>query len=114
MDTAYISDVLRVGEVGQVSVVELLTLQVFAVLSRLQITSLDAIGLKKLLVGYSKCLTYSLGYGLSLDGETRCRKRNRLRFQHCYHVSREVLHIPPALFYPPVLYKQINANERYI
>lgn len=66
--SAYISDVLRVREVGQVSVVELLTFQVVAVLARPQIAGLDAIGLKELLVGHSERLADSLGYDLSLDG----------------------------------------------
>lgn len=68
---AYISDVLRVREVGQVSVVELLTFQVVAVLARLQIAGFDAVGLKELLVSHSKSLTDSLGDDLSLDGEEK-------------------------------------------
>lgn len=72
--SSYVSDVLRVREVRQVSVVELLTFQVVTVLARPQVTGLDAAGLKKLLVGYSECLTDSLGDDLSLDGETGRRK----------------------------------------
>lgn len=67
-DFSYLSEVLRVREVGQVSVVELLTLQVVAVLARPQITGLYAIGLQELLVGHSECLANSLGYDLSLHG----------------------------------------------
>lgn len=54
---------------GQVSVIQLLTLQVVAVLSRPQIAGLDAAGLEKLLVGDSERLTDSLGDDLSLGGE---------------------------------------------
>lgn len=68
--SAYISDVLRVREVGQISVVEFLAFQVVTVLARPQIAGLDAAGLEKLLVGHSERLTDSLGYSLSLDGET--------------------------------------------
>lgn len=76
--SAYVSEVLSVREVGQVSIVELLTFQVVAVLARPQIAGLDAVGLKELLVGHSECLTDSLGYDLSLDGETGRRGENRL------------------------------------
>lgn len=72
--SAYLSEVLRVREVGQVSVVELLTFQIVTVLARPQITGLYAIGLQELLIGHSKCLTNSLGDDLSLDGETGKRK----------------------------------------
>lgn len=68
--TAYISDVLRVREVGQIPIVEFLTFQVVAILPRLQITGLDASGLKKLLVSHSKSLTNRLGNNLSLDEKT--------------------------------------------
>ena len=70
-NSAYVSDVLRVREVGQVSVVELLTLQVFTVLARTQMTRLDAAGLKELLIGHSERLADRLGYDLSLDGGTQ-------------------------------------------
>lgn len=68
--TAYISDVLRVREVGQIPIVEFLTFQIVAVLPWLQIAGLDAGGLKKLLVSHSKSLTDRLGNNLSLDGQT--------------------------------------------
>lgn len=68
--SAYISDVLGVREVGQISVVELLTFQVFTVFAGPQIAGLDAIGLEELLVGHCKRLTDGLGYNLSLGGET--------------------------------------------
>lgn len=64
--SAYISKVLGVGEVGQVSVVELLAFQVVTVLARPQIAGFDAIGLKELLVGHTKCLANRLRYDLSL------------------------------------------------
>lgn len=68
--SAYISDVLGVREVGQISVVELLTFQVFTVFAGPQIAGLDAIGLEELLVGHCKRLTDGLRYNLSLGGET--------------------------------------------
>lgn len=76
--TAYISEILRVREVGQVSVVELLTGQVVTVLPRLEITGFDAIGLKKLLVGHAERLTDSLSNDLSLNGWTERREKHRL------------------------------------
>lgn len=74
--SAYISDVLGVREVGQVSVVELLSFQVVTVLARPQVADLDAAGLQKLLVGHSKRLPDGLGYGLSLDGDTGWRRES--------------------------------------
>lgn len=64
---AYFSEVLRVREVGQVSVVEFLTFQVVAVLAGPQIAGLDAVDLEELLVSHSKRLPDSLGYDLSLQ-----------------------------------------------
>lgn len=72
--TAYISNVLGVREVGQISIVEFLTFQIAAVVPRLQIAGLDAIGLKKLLVGHSKSLTNRLGDDLSLVRTTKIVK----------------------------------------
>lgn len=68
--SAYISDVLRIREVSQISIVEFLTFQEITVLARPQIAGLHAVGLEKLLVGNSERLTNSLGYNLSLEGET--------------------------------------------
>lgn len=82
---AYISEVLRVGEVGQVSVVELLTFQVVAVLARPEVTGFDATGLQELLIGHSERLTNSLGDDLSLHRETGKWRENRFRFWlSCY------------------------------
>lgn len=80
---SYFSEVLSVREVGQVSIVELLTFQVVAVLARPQITGLDAVGLKELLVGHSKSLTDSLRYDLSLDGEMGMKLVSTLKLHHC-------------------------------
>jgi len=76
--------------VGQVSVVELLTLQVVAVLSGPQVAGLDAAGLKELLVGHAEGLADGLGYDLGLDGG---------------HTSRFVKHIIPSF-----LNLHLNAN----
>lgn len=59
---------------GQISIVEFLTFQIAAVVPRLQIAGLDAIGLKELLVGHSKSLTDSLGDYLSLVKTTKIIK----------------------------------------
>lgn len=67
--STYFSDVLRVGEVGQISIVQFLTFQIVTVISRPEITALDTIFLEKLPVSHSKSLTNSLGYNLSLGGE---------------------------------------------
>lgn len=99
----YISDVLRVGEVGQVSVVELLTLQVVTVLARPQVTGLDAAGLEKLLVGHAERLTDGLGDHLSLDEETRRGERTDLG-----PICK--INIVPSLFYPLFSYEQMKAN----
>lgn len=55
---------------GQIAIVELLTLQVVTELARPQIISLDAIFLEKLLVCHTEGLANSLGYDLGLDGES--------------------------------------------
>lgn len=60
---------------GQVSVVELLTFQVIAVLARLQIFGLDAVGLEELLICDSKSLPNSLSYDLSLVKTQKRRKK---------------------------------------
>lgn len=72
--TAYISDVLGVREVGEISIVEFLTFQIAAVVPRLQIAGLDAVGLKELLVGHSESLTDRLGDNLSLVRLTKTIK----------------------------------------
>lgn len=72
--SAYISNVLGVREVGEISIVEFLTFQIAAVVPRLQIAGFDAIGLKKLLVGHSKSLTDRLGDNLSLVRTTKIIK----------------------------------------
>lgn len=64
--SAYFSNVLGVGEVRQISVVQFLTFQVVAVLAGLQVRRLHAVFLQKLLVGHPESLTDGLGYDLSL------------------------------------------------
>ena len=56
---------------GQVSVVELLTLQVVTVLAGPQVAGFETVGMQELLIGHSERLTNRLSYRLSLDGETR-------------------------------------------
>lgn len=75
--SAYFSNVLRVGEVRQISVVEFLTFQVVAVLAGLQVRRLHAVFVQKLLVGHPESLTDGLGYDLSLKRGGRKRKREK-------------------------------------
>lgn len=68
----YISAVLRLGEVDEVVVVHVLSVEQVAVLPLAQILRVDAVGPEELLVGHAERLTDGLSNQLGLaDGKRR-------------------------------------------
>lgn len=62
----YISAVLRLGEVDEVVVVHVLSVEQVAVLPLAQVLGVDAVGPEELLVGHAEGLTNGLGDQLGL------------------------------------------------
>lgn len=63
----YVSAVLRLGEVYEVIVVHVLSVEQIAVLSLTQILRVNAVRSEELLVGHTEGLTYGLSNQLGLE-----------------------------------------------
>lgn len=73
----YIFAVLRFGEVDEVVIVHILSVEQVAVLPLAQILRVNAIGPKELLIGNAKCLANGLSDQLGLQG-THVKDKERL------------------------------------